>query len=276
MHKIIFNEISTSSLGFGCSSLTKHFSSKKAVNILHSAFECGITHFDTARAYGFGLAESLVGKFAKGKRSEITIATKFGLAPANFLTRNLFLLNSARSLINTVSGLKGKVVKGTGGANKRELISAQNAEQSLNTSLQALGTDYVDFFLLHECFLAETNQDEILKFMDKAKASGKVRYVGIAGNNIPIESFAGLDERYSILQYPASFAKDRISQLGALEQLHIHYNLFSKREAGQPFNLDLLLQQAAASNRNGICLFTSTNHQHIRSTAKAWNDIKLT
>jgi aryl-alcohol dehydrogenase-like predicted oxidoreductase len=39
----------------------------------------GVTLFDTADAYGFGHNEELLGRFLRGKREQVTIATKFGL-----------------------------------------------------------------------------------------------------------------------------------------------------------------------------------------------------
>lgn len=48
---------------------------------IRRAFELGVTLFDTAELYGgvTGTNEKLVGEAVKGFRSEITIATKFGL-----------------------------------------------------------------------------------------------------------------------------------------------------------------------------------------------------
>src|SRR5262245_39971722 len=70
--------ISTSRLAFGTSRL--HYTTQRErQNLLDSAASLGFTHFDTAPAYGDGLAEYELGYFARGRRSGITIATKYGI-----------------------------------------------------------------------------------------------------------------------------------------------------------------------------------------------------
>ena len=229
MRKINFKDISTSSLGFGCSSLTKHLTRSRASNVLAYAFDHGVTHFDNARAYGFGLAENLLGKFAKDKRSKVTITTKFGLESRKFFTDNLFLLNAARKALNTVSRLKSTVISSTGGLNLRELISAENADKSLHQSLRELQTDYVDFFLLHECFVTEANNEELINFFEKSIKAGKIRYVGLAGGEACKKSNSNLADIYNVLQYQHSDKPtENLAPVNADENLHINYNILSK------------------------------------------------
>jgi aryl-alcohol dehydrogenase-like predicted oxidoreductase len=46
-----------------------------------SALKAGITFFDTAEIYGFGLSEEFLGRFMKQTDKQLQIATKFGPAP---------------------------------------------------------------------------------------------------------------------------------------------------------------------------------------------------
>ncbi len=55
-HILLSTNVETSRLGFGCVQLTAHDSRKEALSVLEHAFSLGITHFDVARAYGFGRA----------------------------------------------------------------------------------------------------------------------------------------------------------------------------------------------------------------------------
>ena len=71
-------ELTTSVLGFGCNALLGEKTSTNGLALLDAAFDAGIRYFDVARVYGYGEAETLVGKFSKGKRTEILIASKFG------------------------------------------------------------------------------------------------------------------------------------------------------------------------------------------------------
>ena len=73
--------LEVSQLGFGCVKLTTHADRRDAVRALETAFAEGITHFDVARAYGFGRAEGILGEFLLGKRDQVTVATKFGIQP---------------------------------------------------------------------------------------------------------------------------------------------------------------------------------------------------
>src|ERR1051325_1954253 len=72
--------VRTPVIGFGCSALTGT-SRGTANRILEAAFEAGVRHFDTARYYGYGEGEGILGRFLKSRRSEVTITTKFGIEP---------------------------------------------------------------------------------------------------------------------------------------------------------------------------------------------------
>ncbi len=52
-----------------------------SIDALKTAFELGITHFDTAQAYGKGHSEELIGKSLHKVRSEIFIASKMMYSP---------------------------------------------------------------------------------------------------------------------------------------------------------------------------------------------------
>ena len=48
----------------------------EGVRLVQRAMDAGITHLDTADAYGFGRSEELVGKAIQGRRDEVMLATK--------------------------------------------------------------------------------------------------------------------------------------------------------------------------------------------------------
>ncbi len=74
-------ELATSALGIGCAGLYGEPTAAGRMRLLDAAHGSGIRHFDTAPMYGLGLAEREIGRFARGRRGEIVIATKFGIAP---------------------------------------------------------------------------------------------------------------------------------------------------------------------------------------------------
>jgi aryl-alcohol dehydrogenase-like predicted oxidoreductase len=90
---------------------------KATQEIVDTALDCGINYFDTADKYGETRSESFLGEAIKGKRSQVIVATKFGLV----------LPDQPES----------------GGA------SASWIRKAVVGSLARLNTDYIDLYQLH-------------------------------------------------------------------------------------------------------------------------------
>ena len=122
-------------------------------DMLHTAFDLGITHFDLANNYGppYGSAEINVGRILKedfaGLRDELVISSKAGwdMWPGPY-----------------------------GDLGSRKYILA-----SLDQSLQRLGLDYVDIFYHHRPD-PETPLEESMGALATAVQHGKALYVGIS------------------------------------------------------------------------------------------------
>src|SRR5277367_3530094 len=93
-------------IGFGCSSLTGT-DVGTANRVLEAAFDAGVRHFDTARYYGYGEAEGILGKFLKGRRTEVTITTKFGVNPPRRTTPLSVGLYFGRRIVRLLPGVRG-------------------------------------------------------------------------------------------------------------------------------------------------------------------------
>ena len=81
MYQIVLEgtDLKVSKIGFGTAALHHSFTSSTRLSILRTALDGGITHFDTARLYGYGIAESELGRFfGKNGRKDLTISTKVG------------------------------------------------------------------------------------------------------------------------------------------------------------------------------------------------------
>lgn len=50
-------------------------------SLVHHALDRGITHFDTAESYADGRAEEVLGRALRGRRSEVTLTTRFNVGP---------------------------------------------------------------------------------------------------------------------------------------------------------------------------------------------------
>jgi aryl-alcohol dehydrogenase-like predicted oxidoreductase len=74
--------LDVSALGYGCMGLDGSYNAPvprpEAVKMIHSAFERGVTLFDTAEVYGPFTNEQLLGAAVKPFRDQVVIATKFG------------------------------------------------------------------------------------------------------------------------------------------------------------------------------------------------------
>jgi len=74
--------IEVSALGFGCMGLSSGYGppteKNQALRLIRSAFDLGVTFFDTAEAYGPFKNEELVGEALAAVRDQVVIATKFG------------------------------------------------------------------------------------------------------------------------------------------------------------------------------------------------------
>src|SRR5579875_1795264 len=74
--------LEVSALGLGCMSMTSAYGAPgdkgEMIKLLRAAYDLGITHFDTAEAYGPFANENLLGEALEPIRDNITIATKFG------------------------------------------------------------------------------------------------------------------------------------------------------------------------------------------------------
>ena len=72
----------SSAIGLGCMGMSEFYGERddaQSMRTLERAFELGVTHYDTSNVYGRGHNEELVGRFLKGKRDRVLLASKFGV-----------------------------------------------------------------------------------------------------------------------------------------------------------------------------------------------------
>jgi L-glyceraldehyde 3-phosphate reductase len=122
--------------------------------LLRTAFDLGITHFDLANNYGppYGSAETNFGRIFrsdfKPHRDELIISTKAGW--------------------DMWAGPYGQ-----GGGSRKYVLA------SLDQSLKRMGLDYVDIFYSHR-FDADTPLEETMGALATAVQQGKALYIGIS------------------------------------------------------------------------------------------------
>lgn len=142
--------IKVSILGFGAMRFPtkgsfRDIDEDKAIEMIRYALDKGINYIDTAYVYHEGQSEVLVGKAIKGGyRDKVYIATKLPI----------WLLNNRSDM-----------------------------DRILKEQLQRLGTDYIDFYLLHGLNADSWKKCidlDIVAWGEKMKEKGLIRYLGFS------------------------------------------------------------------------------------------------
>ncbi len=142
-----------SAIGLGCMGMSEFYGpgdDRQSLETLATALEQGIDLLDTADMYGFGHNEELLGRFLKGRRERVVLATKFGIV------RNRD--NPAARRIDN---------------------SPQYVHQACDASLRRLGVDTIDLYYIHRRDPSVPIEDAVGAMAELVKA-GKVRYLGLS------------------------------------------------------------------------------------------------
>ena len=154
---------------------------RDALRAMNTAHEAGVTHFDTARSYGFGRAESVLGAFVRGKRDKITITTKFGVVPPALTLKLRLGIPVARHISRWIPNSRAVARKRAGVLLSEKRFDGTYLTQCLELSLRELSTDFVDILLLHDPAPMESERSsEIVRVLEKHVAAGKLRRWGIS------------------------------------------------------------------------------------------------
>lgn len=255
--------LSTSRLGFGLSALHHAARSRTRQMLLSRAFDSGIRYFDTAPYYGHGLAEDELGRFAKGRREQILIATKFGLKPDPLLNKRWLMYSrmTTNRVLRSITGRSPFAIKAA-----RD-YSAKHAVTSVESSLHALRTDHVDILYLHEptmSLLADV--DCLIAALQRLIQAGKVRYVGLSGAAQPIIAITSIYPALArVVQVDASPGEAALQSIHASHfPVHASFGHFRRKSAP----ISESLATAIDANRDGVILFSSRSSERIASMVK--------
>jgi predicted aldo/keto reductase-like oxidoreductase len=139
-----------SALGLGGYHLGTVSTEKETIRIIHAAIDAGITFLDNAWEYHDGKSEVRMGKAIDDRRDRVFLMTKV-----------------------CTHGRDAKV-----------------AMRQLEQSLRRLRTDHLDLWQVHECVYYNDPDRHfaaggVMDALERAKAQGKVRYVGFTGHKDP-------------------------------------------------------------------------------------------
>lgn len=168
-------------IGFGCAALLGRTGRKESLAALAVAWEQGIRFFDTARSYGYGESEALLGEFLRGRRHEAVIATKFGILPAKQASWKRLAKSAARSVLKMAPSAHKVLQKAAAGQFTKGQFTIPVLRQSIEESLRKLRTDVVDMLFLHAAPASVLEQQDLLDAMHRLVEQGKVRVAGFSG-----------------------------------------------------------------------------------------------
>ena len=124
----------------------------RALEALRAGLDCGLQHIDTAEMYGSGAAEAVVGEAIHGRRSDVFLVSK--VLPSN--------------------------------------ASRRGAQDACERSLKALGTDYLDCYLLH--WRGSVPLEETFEAFERLLKEGKIRAYGVSNFDV-----VDLNEAFSLV-----------------------------------------------------------------------------
>jgi len=155
-------------------------SRRDSLRALNAASDLGITFFDTARSYGYGESETVLGEFLRGRRDQVVVSTKFGILPVGQHGWKKAARGFARKLFRFVPAARRAARTQIAAQFSHNQFSTEILRRSLNESLRQLRTDYVDFLFLHSPPASVLEQDELFGELERIVAAGKVRFAGIS------------------------------------------------------------------------------------------------
>jgi methylglyoxal reductase len=163
---------------------------KQSIEAIHASLDEGVNLIDTAPIYGFGLAEEIVGKALKGRRSQAVIATKVGM---RWNTDMGVFDTHADDKSPSPTPAKYRIHK---------YLGTDSIRYEVEQSLRRLGTDYIDLYQTH--WQEPTTPIEVtMEALVKLREEGKIRAIGVS--NVTVEQLkrygtvASAQQKFSLL-----------------------------------------------------------------------------
>lgn len=282
---------------FGCSTITQQATLKESLRLLATASDLGIVHFDTARTYGSGESETILGRHLKGRRDGIIVTTKYGFAPpiANERVARAYARATAVERLTPPLRILRRVRR----AVRPSLFSSARIRANLEVSLRELGTDYVDYLLLHEASTTDARRRAVTQTLAELVQEGKVRQFGVGSAYSLLRARETLlPESYRVLQFEHNplakagleagprpgrliFTHSALAVMRRVAQILVQQPALVRRfsheldvDATSPALLPgLLLAYSHAKNTRGKVIFSTRSPQRLAANVRTFSQI---
>ncbi len=207
--RMLGKDLEVSALGLGCMSMTSAYGPAadkgEMLKMIRAAHDLGVTHFDTAEAYGPFANEELVGEALEPIRNKVTIATKFGF--------DIDLETGARR----------------SGTNSRP----EHIKAVADASLRRLRADCIDLFYQHRVD-PDVPIEDVAGAVKELIAEGKVKHFGMSEAAVQTIRRAHAVQPVTAVQseYSLFYRGPETELLPALDELRIGFVPFSPLGAG--------------------------------------------
>jgi len=159
--RMLGGRLEVSAIGLGCMSISGAYGPKlsqdEANELLRTAYDRGVTFFDTAEMYGPFIGEEMVGEALAPIRDKVVIATKFGFD------------------IDPETGPRVRPGQSTTGFDSRP----EHIRDVCEASLKRLGTDRIDLFYQHRVD-PEVPIEDVAGTVGELVREGKVKCFGMS------------------------------------------------------------------------------------------------
>jgi aryl-alcohol dehydrogenase-like predicted oxidoreductase len=280
-------------IGYGTAQLMGQLGSRESARLVHAALDSGVTHFDTARVYGFGDTEMMLGAALRG-RSDVSVFTKVGQGRARHSKCRSQIRASARPIARLRSHMSSRQESAPSSLAfvRRTNFSPPHVRVSVETSLKLLQREVIDGLLLHEVTVSDITA-ELLDLLDELKREGKVVRFGVASERKSLAQFNPSSLPGNVIQQSGGpFSKPVLGGRGTDVVLH---SVFGRQggdlrrflswiaaHPGQRAALDEILRTESLEDvpallisytsfrwPNARVLFASRSEAHIRENASA-------
>lgn len=272
-------------LGFGTAPIMGRLSRRKGLAALERSYAAGIRHYDTARSYGWGEAEGVVGSFlGHHAREEIRLVTKCGILPVRHSPALGLAKSLARTALKLAPGLKDRVRRAASAPAFQPVHTYDLATlaASLRTSLGELRLAHIDVLLLHNFEPGKPGLEDVVGWFKTIRRDGVIRRFGFS---IEGDLEKGLDYLArkdlladAVVQTPVS--ESLLALPGEWRDVPVFAHSpfsFLKKQAetgGRNRTLADLLRALAETSRCEVLLCSMFDPAHLRANVAAWQDCR--